>query len=45
MLLNGETKNLTSKIEKIKDGFSLWTICIILTIFLLATETLFLKLL
>ena len=45
MLLNGDTKNLTSKIEKIKDGFSLWTICIILTIFLLATETLFLKLL
>ncbi len=45
VIFDNETENLTAKIENIKDGFSLWTICIIITIFLLAIETLLLKLL
>jgi hypothetical protein len=44
-VFDNQNENLTAKIENIKDGFSLWTICIIITIFLLATETLLLKLL
>jgi hypothetical protein len=45
VIFENDTKNLTSKIENIKEGFSLWTICIIITISLLALETLFIKLL
>lgn len=45
IIFDNKTENLTAKIENIKDGFSLWTICIIITIFLLAIETLLLKLL
>jgi hypothetical protein len=45
VIFDNEIENLTAKIENIKDGFSLWTICIIITIFLLAIETLLLKLL
>ena len=45
IIFDNKTENLTAKIENIKDGFSLWTICIIINIFLLAIETLLLKLL
>jgi hypothetical protein len=45
IVFDNNTQDLTSKIENIKDGFSLWTICVIITIISLAIETLLLKLL
>ena len=42
--LKNISENLTNKILSINQGFSLWEICIVLSVLLLAIETLLLKL-